>query len=224
LLRPSGQGCAIAIGRALRWAEFNMSPSTDALRPCILWPKHGSHPICLLSRRVVPVGVPDVIWGRHMNRPKRPYVLPRFGFMVGCYVLSLSSALARGTSACVTCAEETRRSANKLQSQNGIGPNTHFQERPLSKSKIRASSESHAQAPFLLICSQFTISVGVNRAVFGRPGHLRFNIVSGMRPGKCIGQIVLAKYCFALVPRSADPACARPVFPAEGIGGLLSVR
>jgi hypothetical protein len=49
------------------------SPSTDALRPCILWPKHGSHPICFLSRRVVPVGVPDVIWGRrHMNRPKRP--------------------------------------------------------------------------------------------------------------------------------------------------------
>ncbi len=140
------------------------------------------------------------------------------------YVLSLSSALARGTSACVTRVEETRRSANKLQYQNGIGPNTHFQERPLSTSKIRASSTSYAQAHFLLICSQFTISVGVNRAVYGRPGHLRFNIVSGMPPGKCIGQIVFAKYCFALVPRSADPACARPVFPAEGIGGLLSVR
>ena len=66
---------------------------------------------------------------------------------------------------------------------NGIGPNTHFHVRPLSKSKVHASSENHAQVPFLLKCSQFTISVGVNRAVFGRPGHLRLNIVSGMRPG-----------------------------------------
>ena len=124
---PSGARC---VGPSVTCLQ---AQSRSALLFC--GQRHGSHPIFLLSRRVFPVGVPDVIWGRrYMNRPKSPCVLPRFVcFTLGRYVLSLSSAFARGTTACVACAEEARRSANKLQTPKWHRPQHAFSGKTIIK-------------------------------------------------------------------------------------------
>ena len=58
--------------------------------------------------------------------PNVPMYYPDSFLCWGCYFLSLSSALARGTTACVACAEETRRSANKLQTPKWHRPQHAF--------------------------------------------------------------------------------------------------